>query len=81
MIRLSRTEERVPLRGTRRASYGAARRTLPPIVLSSTMRMVMGFELPTMPVILKGPELEAKARIATQQPFFSNSVRAPEERR
>ena len=33
----------------------------------------MGFELPTMPVILKGPELEAKARIATQQPFFSNS--------
>jgi len=49
--------------------------------LSSTMRMVMGFELPTMPVILKGPDLEAKVRIATQQPFFSDSVRAPEELR
>ena len=40
MIRLSRTEERVPLRGTRRASYGAARRTLPPIVLSSTIQQL-----------------------------------------
>src|SRR2546426_9915280 len=26
----------------------------------------------------KRPRLEAKARIATQQPFFSNSVRAPD---